>query len=116
MAISEMKPRFKVWIEKNDEVVFGDGRLKLLTEIEKQGSISAAAKELSMSYRAAWGKIKASEERLGKKLLIIQKGGSSGGGATLTPFAKKLIGNYQSFKDKIQETTKSTFQKTFKQS
>jgi len=109
-----MEPRVKLWIEKNNAVVFGDGRLRLLTEIEKQGSIAGAAKELSMSYRAAWGKIKASEERLGKKLLVIQKGGSSGGGATLTPFAKKLISNYQSFKEKIQASTRSTFQKTFK--
>ena len=108
-----MEPKIKVWVEKNKEVVFGDGRLRLLVQIEKQGSITKAAKELSMSYRAAWGKIKASEERLGRKLLVIQKGGAKGGGATLTPFAKKLISNYQSFKEKIQATTKDVFYKTF---
>ncbi len=82
----------KVWIEdEKGSMVFGLGRLKILGAIEEHGSILAAAKSLNMSYRAAWGKIKATEDRLGKPLLTRQVGGSSGGGSELTPFAKALV-------------------------
>ncbi len=106
-----MKPKFKLWIEEDGEVVFGEGRRLLLEAIEKHGSISAAAKELSMSYRAAWGKIKASEQRLGQKLLIVSKGGAEGGGAQLTPYAKELIQNYHAFREEVVSSIENSFKK-----
>lgn len=109
-----MNPKFKLWVEVNDKVVFGKGRMLLLEAIEEHGSISAAAKELSMSYRAAWGKIKASEERLGQKLLEVQKGGSSGGGAKLTPYAKKLMKNYSVFREKVFSSIEKNFNQYLK--
>ena len=82
----------KVWIEdEKGSMVFGLGRLKILNAIEEHGSILAASKSLNMSYRAAWGKIKATEDRLGKPLLTRQVGGASGGGSELTAFAKALV-------------------------
>ncbi|MGD8387391.1 MAG: LysR family transcriptional regulator [Desulfobacteraceae bacterium] len=84
--------RSKVWIvDDSGDVVFGMGRVKILRAIERTGSIHAAAKELGMSYRGVWGRIKATEERLGSPLLVRSIGGTSGGGSRLTPFAEKLI-------------------------
>jgi molybdate transport system regulatory protein len=93
----KLKPEFcvrsKVWIEDGEgHVVFGLGRLKILETIERMGSIQSAAKALKMSYRAVWGKVRATEERLGEPLLIRSIGGNAGGGSQLTPFAKHLIG------------------------
>jgi len=92
------KLRTKIWIADQDEnVIFGMGRVKILEAIEQHGSINAAAKALKMSYRAVWGRIKATEERLGKELVIRTTGGASGGGSALTPFARELIDNFKSF-------------------
>ncbi len=88
--------RSKVWIEDDTgKVVFGLGRLKILEAIDRCGSLNAAAKELKMSYRGLWGKIKTTEESLGKPLLIKNAGGSSGGGSELTPLAKHLIKEFK---------------------
>jgi molybdate transport system regulatory protein len=93
----EFKPRSKIWIESEQEVVFGGGRALLFQAIEETGSIRQAANKLGMSYRAAWGKTKATEERLGITLLIKQAGGHQSG-AELTPEAKELLKIYLKFK------------------
>ena len=85
----------KVWLEdKKGRIIFGLGRMRILKAIEKCGSLNAASKELKMSYRAVWGKIKVTEEALGKPLLIKSQGGSFGGGSTLTPYAYTLMERY----------------------
>jgi molybdate transport system regulatory protein len=45
-----------------------------------------------MSYRAAWGRLKASEERLGIKLV---ESDSAKKGMTLTPAAKVLLDKFR---------------------
>ena len=49
-----IRPRFKLWFVGEDgEYVFGLGTMRLLAEIERLGSIGAAARELGISYRYA---------------------------------------------------------------
>ncbi len=81
----------------------GMGREKLLREIEKQGSIAAAARQIGLSYKKAWKYIKSIEERLGKKLVETQKGGKKGGGSKLTQDAKELL---EQFDNVIKEFEK----------
>ncbi|MBE3113343.1 MAG: LysR family transcriptional regulator, partial [Actinobacteria bacterium] len=64
-----MKLRYKIWLEKNGEKVFGDGPLDILCRVERTGSLRQAAEEINMSYSLAWNLIKDLEERLGFKLL-----------------------------------------------
>lgn len=57
--------RSKMWIENgHGKVVFGLGRYHILDAIQRLGSLNAAAQELKMSYRAVWGRITATEDRL----------------------------------------------------
>jgi molybdate transport system regulatory protein len=103
--------RSKIWFEDDSgEVIFGVGRLKMLEAIERQGSIQAAAKELKMSYRALWGRITATENRMGRQLLTRNIGGASGGGSQLTPFAKILLENYQDIHRRIAIESDRLFQ------
>jgi molybdate transport system regulatory protein len=107
------KVRTKLWLhDEEGNVIFGMGRTKMLEAIERCGSISAAAKELKMSYRAVWARIKATEKRLGgQPLLICNKGGVSGGGATLTPFAKDLIRQYRALRKGVLSRSDKLFKK-----
>jgi molybdate transport system regulatory protein len=73
-----MNIKSKLWIEENDKPVFGSGRRLLLEEIDRRGSINRAAQEMNMSFRKAWGALRAMEERLGIKLVERQTGGRDG--------------------------------------
>jgi molybdate transport system regulatory protein len=104
----------KVWLEDNQgRIIFGLGRMRILKAIEKCGSLNAAAKELKMSYRAVWGKIKVTEEALGKPLLIKSQGGSAGGGSTLTAYAYILMDRYRSLSRVIDDKADDLFETGF---
>ena len=66
-----MEIKFKIWVEKDGHVLFGEGRDQLLKAIDECNGLYGAAKQLKMSYRAAWGKIKLTEERIGKKIVEV---------------------------------------------
>jgi molybdate transport system regulatory protein len=104
--------RTKIWIvDPSGNVLFGMGRVKILEAIDRGGSINAAAKALKMSYRAVWGRIKATEERLGKELVVRTAGGACGGGSILTPYAKDLIKEYKVFRHQVIQDADALFEK-----
>lgn len=90
-----MKIQFKLWLEKDQRVLFGEGRNQLLQAIEDYGSLAQAAKKMNMSYRAAWGRLKASEERLGFPLTEKDTEQGKKGGLRLTPEGKRLLDTYK---------------------
>ena len=106
--------RSKIWIEdEKGKAIFGVGRLRILDAVERHGSIVAAAKELKMSYRAVWGKIKSAEQRLGGPLLTRQVGGASGGGSELTPLARNLIEKFRQLQVLTENTADTLFEDIF---
>lgn len=106
--------RSKIWVEDDSGgVAFGLGRVRILEAIQRKGSIHAAAKELGMSYRGVWGRIKATEERLGQPLLVRNIGGASGGGSRLTPFAETLIRQFVDLHKKIAQDADWLFETAF---
>jgi len=108
-----MEIKSKVWLEVDGKPVFGEGRRSLLEAIDRHGSISQAAKEITISYRKAWGYIKAMEERLGFELVQRQAGGKNGGGAALTEEARKFLKRYKKIEDGIKELIDERFRITF---
>lgn len=61
--------RLHLWLENDRGVYFGMGRAMLLLKVQELGSLKKAADKLGISYRAAWGKIRKSEEVLGVRLI-----------------------------------------------
>ena len=110
-----MKVKFKIWMEQEGSVAFAEGRRMLLEAVDRLGSLNAAAKELGMSYRAAWGKIKATENALGLKLLDVTTGGKGGGGAKLTHDARELVSSYNNYVNKMSLIVEKEFKLMFKQ-
>ena len=113
MNTKNMNVKLRLWIEKDDKPVFGDGRCELLALIDKTGSMNKAAKELKMSYRKAWGDVKLMEERLGTKLVETKSGGKGGGGANLTREAYELLGKYDEFRKDIDRVINEKFRSVF---
>ena len=113
-ASKKFRIRSKIWIEDaRGKLVLGPGRLRIFDSIQRTGSIHAAAKELGMSYRGVWGKIKATEERLGERLLVRSVGGPSGGGSQLTPQAIALVEAYRNMQDYLTEKADKVFENTY---
>ncbi|MES0371178.1 MAG: LysR family transcriptional regulator [Mariprofundaceae bacterium] len=97
-----MKVRMKVWLEDNDQPVFGEGRRRLLEAICRYGSINRAAKELGQPYRKAWSSLTAMEGRLGFKLLERRTGGDCGGGSCLTAEGHDFLYRYGELMQELQ--------------
>jgi molybdate transport system regulatory protein len=80
--------RMHLWLESGESVYFGMGRVMLLDMIEEHGSLRKAAEAMGMSYRAAWGKLKATEESLG--LVLVESSGTRRGGCRLTADGRRI--------------------------
>lgn len=72
----------------------GPGKIELLRRIREQRSIAAAARTMNMSYRRAWLLVDELNGLFGRPVVEKWLGGTSRGGATLTPAGEKLVDNY----------------------
>ncbi|MEW5737024.1 MAG: LysR family transcriptional regulator [Thermodesulfobacteriota bacterium] len=102
--------RSKIWLE-NDRggVVLGPGRMRMLAAIEEHGSLNAAAKAMSMSFRALWARMESTEKRMGEKLLVRSAGGSHGGGSELTEAGKALVRDFRELEKKAEKAVSELF-------
>lgn len=91
-AAQEPGVRTKLFIA--DETI-GLGKINLLALLDEAGSISAAARQMGMSYRRAWFLLDSMQSGFRDPLFVTERGGSSKGGARLTPLGKDLIRRYR---------------------
>jgi molybdate transport system regulatory protein len=78
----------------------GPGKAKLLESIRDNGSISAAAREMGMSYKRAWLLLDSMNQAFTEAVVTAAPGGSGGGGATLTPFGAEVLQRYRSIHER----------------
>lgn len=69
----------------------GRERIALLEAVDREGSISAAARSVGLTYKAAWDGINAMNNLFGQPVVIGQPGGRQGGGATVTEEGRRAI-------------------------
>lgn len=69
----------------------GRDRIRLLQAVAREGSITAGAKAVGLTYKAAWDALDAMANLFGRPLLQTRTGGRAGGGARLTPVGAKII-------------------------
>ena len=73
----------------------GPGKIAVLEEIARTGSISAAGRSLEMSYRRTWALVEELNRSLGAPVVETMAGGSHGGGTGLTEVGRSLIACYR---------------------
>src|SRR5215510_9048272 len=73
----------------------GPGKIALLEAIRTTGSISAAARQLGMSYRRAWLLVEEVNESLRDPAVAAATGGKQGGGAVVTAVGEQVIAHYR---------------------
>lgn len=73
----------------------GPGRADLLEQLDRTGSISAAARAMRMSYRRAWLHIEDLSQQMSRPMVETAQGGRHGGGAVLTAEGRALLDAYR---------------------
>ncbi len=96
----------RIWLEKEGNVLLGNGRVLLIKKIIKTGSLSKAAKEMEISYRKAWNLIDSINKTSKQPFVITSKGGSNGGGTIVTEYGLKKIAQFDVLKERYHQFLK----------
>jgi molybdate transport system regulatory protein len=67
------------------------GHIDFLNAIDRSGSLSAVARELEITFRAAWSRARSLNRIWGRPLVARAPGGPGGGGTVLTPEGKAAV-------------------------
>jgi molybdate transport system regulatory protein len=87
--------RVRVSIVFESGARIGPGKAKLLESIGDTGSISAAAREMGMSYKRAWLLLDSINQAFTEPVVTAAPGGAGGGGAVLTTFGTEVLERYR---------------------
>lgn len=106
--------RHQVEMVTGDEILISEEGFRLLMAIEKDLSIVAAARDLGISYRKAWGMIREIEYQLGFQLVGKRRGGKAGGRTTFTDEGKTLIEAYKNMTGELESSDKEIIRTFFR--
>jgi molybdate transport system regulatory protein len=82
-------------LRSGEDIALGPGKVDLLEAIAATGSISAAARQLGMSYRRAWLLVETMNRSFPSPLVRAKTGGNSGGGAEVTKLGRDAAKIYR---------------------
>lgn len=88
-----------IFLDEEGEKFFGEGPARLLQEIQRTGSLRAAAISMGMAYTKALKLLKHAEKTLGYALTTRSVGGKDGGGSLLTPEGREWLERYEAYRD-----------------
>ena len=97
---------FRFWIANDKATFLGKGRVELLLKIKELGSLRKAASALKMSYRKAYYAVDHINKVCDKPVVILKRGGASGGSSEITPFGQELINKFQKTQKEIDDFMK----------
>ena len=109
-----MKPVTKITLTDDNGIkFFGEGPCRLLRCVEKTGSLRAAAMEMEMAYSKASKILKQAEMNLGFSLTTRLTGGTGGGGSVLTPEGKRLLQQYEAYRNACIKANQELYRQYF---
>ena len=107
----KLKLKSSQWIvDEDDNAIIGKGRMEILDNIEKTGSINQTAKLMKMSYKAVWSKIKATEKHLDTVIVHTDRKE----GSRLSREGKALLEKYRLLKKECMTADDDIFASIFK--
>jgi molybdate transport system regulatory protein len=90
-----MAVTIRIRIAVGENIAIGQGKADLLEAIGRTGSISAAARELDMSYRKAWMLVDEMNQCFPSPVVTAIKGGLRGGGAQVTDLGQEALTRFR---------------------
>lgn len=95
--------RIGLRILSNSAIAIGPGKADLLDAIATTGSISAAARQMGMSYRRAWLLVDTMNSCFVEPVVFKEKGGVDGGGAELSATGKRVLRKYRQLLESVSK-------------
>jgi molybdate transport system regulatory protein len=96
-------PLIRFRIDFTEDSNLGPGKIALLEEIKRCGSLSEAARRMGLSYRRAWLLLDSLNRSFDVPATVNTTGGRGGGGAEVTPFGILLIERYREVEQKLDD-------------
>lgn len=104
--MANLKLKSSQWIvDENNNIIIGEGRARILENIEKTGSMNQAAKLMKMSYKAVWSKIKATEKHMNACIVHTDRKD----GSRLSQNGKELLEKYKQLKTQCMSADDQIF-------
>ena len=91
-------PRLRILM--GEAIAVGPGKADLLAAIAAEGSISAAARTMGMSYRRAWLLVDELNRVFVGPVVVSETGGRRGGGAVLTSLGQEILKRYRAMEQR----------------
>jgi len=102
MTKTTKRPILRIRIVFGDARMIGPGKAELLERIDRCGSIAAAGREMSMSYKRAWELVRMLNAMFREALVESTRGGPGGGGAVLTESGRQVLALYRAFEQEAE--------------
>ena len=104
-----MKPTasFRLWFQVDGKPVIGEGRVELLLAIGECGSLAEGGQQVGISYRRAHNLISVLNRRCGIKIVETRVGGPGGGGTRLTRDGLRLVQDYVSLRNELEDRVRA---------
>lgn len=88
-------------VRRDPAARMGGDRVRLLEAIRDHGSISAGARAIGLSYKAAWDGVNTMNNVFGQPLVAASPGGRSGGKTELTPAGHQVIAAFHTVQEEL---------------
>ena len=98
-ASAKASNRLSIRVDLASGARIGPGKVAVLEEIARSGSISAAGRALHISYRRTWELVEDLNATLGAPVVQTAAGGSGGGGASLTELGQSVVTRYRAIEE-----------------
>ena len=109
--MENLELRSSHWVvDKNNNIIFGKGRMEILETIERTGSINQTAKALKMSYKTVWSKIKSTEKNL--QINVVHSDRKTG--TRLTSEGRQLVKMFDQLRGECLAADDQVFETIFK--
>ncbi len=106
---ARLAPRQKVWLLCDGLFLMGPNYLRFLRAVDQTGTIREAGKAVGWSYRTCLNRIRRMERALGAPVLLTARGGSTHGGARLSPEARRLVDGFERWHQAVSEFSRQSF-------
>ncbi len=105
--MTEAKLQIRARLMRGEDIAMGPGKADLLEAIRETGSISAAGRQMGMSYRRAWLLVDTMNRSFHSPLVSSSVGGSQGGGAQLTPLGETVLAHYRQLEQDLAQAARA---------
>lgn len=93
--MTDSAPRMHLRLLFGADAMLGPGKADLLQRIRDTGSISAAGRQMAMSYKRAWMLVEELNAAFAEPLVESARGGPGGGGARVTAAGDEVLRRYR---------------------